>query len=398
MKPRTAIIGAGSSGIAALKALRDADLPTVCFEASDEVGGNWYFRNPNNRSAAYESLHINTDSELMAYSDYPMPEGTPDYPGHKPIHRYFRSYVEHFGLRDAIRFNTEVTRARRLADGRWRLDLAGGDSEEFDALLVANGHHWDPRWPEPYPGEFSGTQLHSHDYINPGEPVDMRGQRIMVVGMGNSAMDIACELCNPAIAEKLFLSHRRGVWILPKYLFGIPVTKLCTAPAWMPWRLGAALVSVLVRLSVGTPQQYGLKKPDHGWLQNHPTVSQDIFVRLGSGDILPRPGIRRFDGQEVEFTDGTRERVDIVIWCTGYKVSFPFFDADFLDTADNDLPLWMRMMRPDIDNLFFVGLCQPLGAIMPIAEAQGRFIAAVLSGRLTLPDRARMEREMAQER
>lgn len=393
-----AVIGAGSSGIAALKALGDQGLRATCFEASDDVGGNWYFRNPNRRSAAYESLHINTDSDLMSYADYPMPPDTPDYPGHKRIHQYFRDYVDHFGLRKAIRFNTEVQHARRLDDGRWQLDLSSGETAIFDALLVANGHHWDPQWPESYPGEIGCEQIHAHDYINPTDPIDMHGKRVMVVGMGNSAMDIACELCRPGIADPLLLSHRRGVWIMPKYLFGIPVTRLSRAPAWVPWRIGAALIGTLVRLAVGSPQRYGLARPDHGWLQNHPTVSQDIFVRLGSGDILPRPGIQRFDGRTVSFVDGSRDEVDVVIWCTGYRVSFPFFDPDFLSVQNNELPLWLRMVRPGIDNLFFIGLCQPLGAIMPIAEAQGRFVAGVLAGKLALPPMEKMETQMNRER
>jgi hypothetical protein len=397
--PRVCVIGAGSSGIAVVKALKDRGIPQVCYEKGDDIGGNWYFRNTNGMSAAYESLHINTDARLMEYRDYPMPPDTPDFPSHKVIKAYFDDYVGHFGLREHIRFNTEVTRAERGADGRWTVTLDDGSTEHFDALIVANGHHWDPRWPDPpYPGEFDGPQMHSHEYLNPREPVDFYGKRVLVVGMGNSAMDIACELSRPGIAEQLFLSARNGVWILPKYLFGLPMSRLGMLPHWVPWWLGSVLTRLAVNLNVGPPWRFGLPRPDHRMLQAHPTISQEIHIRLGSGDVIPRPGIRRLNGDRVEFTDGSEENIDVIVWCTGYKLSFPFFDPEFISAPGNDLPLWERMIRPGIDNLYFVGLLQPLGAIMPIAEAQGRFIGDHLAGRIALPDQAEMEEAMAKER
>jgi cation diffusion facilitator CzcD-associated flavoprotein CzcO len=398
-RPRVCVIGAGSSGIAVVKALKDRGIPHACFEKGDDIGGNWYFRNSNGMSAAYESLHINTDSKLMEYRDYPMPPDTPDYPSHHVIKAYFDDYAAHFGLREHIRFNTEVTRAERATDGSWAVTLDGGETERFDALVVANGHHWDPRWPDPpYPGEFDGPQIHSHQYLNPHEPLDFQGKRVLVVGMGNSAMDIACELSRPGIAEKLFLSARNGVWILPKYLFGIPMSRLGMLPHWLPWQLGGFLTRLAVTLNAGSPWRFGLPRPQHRMLQAHPTISQEIYMRLGSGDVLPRPGIRMLKGDRVEFTDGREERVDVIVWCTGYKLSLPFFDPGFISAPGNDLPLWERMIKPGIDNLYFVGLLQPLGAIMPIAEAQGHFIGDHLLGRIALPDEAEMERAMAKER
>jgi cation diffusion facilitator CzcD-associated flavoprotein CzcO len=328
-----------------------------------------------------------------------MPAATPDYPSHRVIMDYFNDYVDHFGLRETITFETGVEHARRREDGLWEVTLDTGETRLYDALIVANGHHWDPRWPEPaYPGEFDGPQIHSHAYLTPEEPVDCRGKRVLVVGMGNSAMDIACELSRPGLAEKVCLSARHGVWVVQKYVFGKPTTRLTAMPGWVPWRLNSWLTNLMLTLSVGKPWNYGLPKPDHRILQAHPTISHEIFIRLGSGDITPVPGIAELAGDKVRFTDGREEPFDVIIWCTGYKVSFPFFDPAFLSAPDNDLPLYERMIRPGLDNLYFVGLLQPLGAIMPIAEVQGRFIARHLVGEINLPPESEMREAMVKER
>ena len=212
--PTAAVIGAGSSGIAALKALHERGLDVTCFEASDRVGGNWVFGNRNGMSAAYRSLHINTSRERMQYADFPMPAAYPDFPRHDQIAAYFDAYVDHFGVRDRIRFETTVERAERAADGTWELTLRGGAVERFDMLLVANGHHWDKRMPEPaFPGAdaFEGEQLHAHDYV---DNAALHGKHVVVLGMGNSAMDIAVEASE--VAAGTYLAARRGAWIIPK--------------------------------------------------------------------------------------------------------------------------------------------------------------------------------------
>src|SRR5690349_6480948 len=191
--PSVCVIGAGSSGIAAAKALHERGIPFDCFEKSDQVGGNWVFGNRNGMSSAYRSLHINTSRERMEYSDFPMPKSYPDFPHHTHIAKYFDDYVEHFGVRDRIRFETGVEHAARRPDGVWEIALDTGETLRYDTLFVANGHHWDARWPEPaFPGsdEFEGVQMHSHDYKG-DDPNFFRDKHVVVLGMGNSAMDIA---------------------------------------------------------------------------------------------------------------------------------------------------------------------------------------------------------------
>ena len=397
--PRVAVIGAGACGLVSVKALTDANLSVECFEKGDRVGGNWVFKNKNGQSSAYRSLHINTSRERMQFRDFPMPKDYPDYPKHDLIARYFQDYADAFELQRQIHFETSVERAEPRAEGGFRLTLSTGSVEDFDALVVANGHHWDPAWPEPaIPGEFSGLELHSHSYLDPDEPHALRGKRILVVGMGNSAMDIASELGHPGVAEQVFLSARRGAWILPKYAFGKPIDQNTLLPSFIPVRTRRALAELWYRLAVGRPEDFGLPKPEHHLHEAHPTMSSDILTRLGSGDVRAKPALIEKDGPHVHFADGSVETVDVIIYATGYKVSFPFFSSDVVAPKANDLPLFLRIFPLNREDLFFVGLAQPVGAVMPLAEAQAKLIAELLSGGYDLPDVAERKRRTERER
>jgi hypothetical protein len=394
--PSACVIGAGSSGIAAAKALHERGIPFDCFEKSDRVGGNWVFGNRNGMSSAYRSLHINTSRERMEYTDFPMPKSYPDFPHHTHIAEYFDAYVERFGFRDKITFETGVEHAARDEDGVWTITLEGGEQRRYDALLVANGHHWDPRWPEPaFPGQFDGTQMHAHHYI---DNTDFRDKNVLVVGIGNSAMDIAVE--SSFVARKTFLSSRRGAYILPKYLFGRPLDQIGVNPLTplLPFAFRRAILMAMYRIGVGKVQDYGLPEPDHKIGEAHPTISADFLNRIAHGELAWKPNVTEFQGDSVKFEDGSVEQIDLIVWCTGYKVTFPFFDEQLIAAPENDLPLFRRVFKPGIDNLSFVGLLQPLGAIMPLAEAQGQWIAAYLRGEYHLPPRAQMEADMRRER
>jgi dimethylaniline monooxygenase (N-oxide forming) len=394
--PCACVIGAGSSGIAAAKALHERGVPFDCFELSDRVGGNWVFENTNRLSSAYRSLHINTSRERMEYADFPMPSDYPDFPHHTHIAKYFDDYVDHFGLRPRITFETGVEHADRRSDGVWEVRLTTGEERRYDALLVANGHHWDPRWPEPpFPGEFAGEQVHSHHYI---DNAPLRGQAVLVVGIGNSAMDIAVE--SSLVARRTYISSRRGAHVLPKYIFGRPFDQLLVS--WItpliPWPVRRTVMSAMYRISVGRVEDYGLPKPDHRIGEAHPTVSADFVNRLAHGELTWKPNVRELQGNRVRFEDGAVEQIDTIIWCTGYKVTFPFLDPELVSAPDNDLPLYKRVFKPGIENLFFVALLQPLGATMPLAEAQGKWIAAYLRGEYHLPPLAEMEEVTRRER
>jgi dimethylaniline monooxygenase (N-oxide forming) len=395
--PTVCVIGAGSSGIAAVKALHERGFEFECFEASDRVGGLWVYKNRNGKSAAYRSLHVNTSRRRMEYSDFPMPASYPDFPHHTKIAEYFDSYVDHFGFRDGITFETSVTRAERRADGRWEVSTDRGDTRTYDALVVANGHHWDARWPEPaFPGHdrFAGVQMHSHDYAG-DDPELFRDKSVVILGMGNSAMDIAVEAS--FVASDVFLAARRGSWVIPKYILGRPMDSM-QASARIPFAVRRRVQEALLRLVVGDMERYGLPKPDHRFLEAHPTVSDDVLSRVAHGEIVPKPNIAELTERTVRFTDGSEVDADVVVYCTGYKVTFPFLDPALISAPDNDLPLFRRVFHPDAGGIYFIGLLQPIGAIMPLAELQSQWVCDLLSGRYVLPPDAELRADIEAER
>ncbi len=397
---RVCVIGAGSSGIASCQVLGARGIEFDCFEKGSEVGGNWRYENDNGMSSAYRSLHINTSRGLMAYRTYPMPDSYPDYPNHFQIAAYFDEYVDHFGFRGRIAFRTEVI-AVEPVDGEWEVTVAGPEgkreSRRYAAVLVANGHHWDPRWPEPpFPGSerFEGEQMHAHHYR---EPEVLRGKRVLVLGIGNSATDIAVEASR--IADRTFLAMRRGAYVLPKYLNGKPTDEAASPILTrLPLPVQRFFIARMLGLTAGDMTSYGLPRPDHKLLEAHPTVSAELLSRLGHGDIEVKPNIDRFrGGNTVRFADGSEEEIDLVVYCTGYKISFPFFDPKLVSAPENRLALYRRVASVEHPGLYFIGLIQPLGAIMPLAEAQSEWVADLLEGRGALPPAAQMRKAVAAE-
>jgi hypothetical protein len=380
------IIGAGSSGIASCQVLAARGIPFDCFEKGSEVGGNWRYMNDNGMSAAYRSLFINTSRKLMEYKTYAMPDEYPDYPHHTQIAAYFDDYVDRFGLREKIKFKTEVTKVQPASEGGWEVVFNGG-SERYGAVLVANGHHWDARWPEPpFPGEFSGRQIHAHDYKT---PEGMEDKNVLVLGIGNSATDIAVETSR--VSKMTFLAMRRGAHVIPKYLKGRPTDELGSElTSRLPLAIQRQLYLRYLNTAQGAMDSYGLPRPDHKLLEAHPTISSDLLARIGHGRVTPKPNIERLEGDRVRFTDGSVEEIDVIVYCTGYKITFPFFPPGLIEAVDNRIALYRRVVDPDHPGLYFIGLIQPLGAIMPIAELQSEWVGDILEGKITLLSRDQM--------
>ncbi len=383
------IIGAGSSGISSCQVLQARGISFDCYERGSNVGGLWRYQNDSGLSSAYRSLYINTSRKVMEYRAYPMPEDYPDYPHHSQVANYFDDYVDHFGLREHIRFRTEVTDVRPVGGGGWDVATSRGQTHRYRAVMVANGHHWKPKLPS-FPGEYAGETMHSHDYKTPD---GFEGLNVLVVGFGNSAVDIACDTAR--VARQVYLSTRRGAHVLPKYLKGVPVDELVTpASSRLPFWFTRIMFMRLLKQAQGKMTDYGLPEPDHRLGEAHPTISSELLPAIGHGRVKPKPAIERLDGYSVRFADGSEEQIDVIVWATGYEISFPFLPPEVLEVEDNELPLYRMVVPPDIDGLYFIALLQPLGAMMPLAEAQSEWVADLLTGEAALPTRDEMWKEI----
>ena len=386
---KVCIIGAGSSGMVAAKVLQERGIAFDCFEKGSDIGGNWRYGNDNGLSAAYQSLTINTSKKRMAYSDFPMPADYPDFAHHSQILTYFENYVDHFHLREAITFNTSVTEVCPAGTNRWAVTLDNGETRYYRAVLVASGHHWFPRWPD-FPGEFKGTIIHAHDYRTP-EP--FKGKRVMVVGIGNSGVDLACEMGRHAAAA--FLSTRRSAHIIPKFALGRPLDEYTSSAfSSLPLRLQQLLYYYLLYLVRGDQREYGVPLPPNPILAEHPTVSQDLLHMVKAGLVTMKPNVARLMDRKVRFVDESEELLDAIIYATGYKITFPFLPPEVYQVQANEMNLYLNVAPPERPGLFFIGFIQPLGAIMPLAELQAQWVAGLLRGELSLPDKDALWREI----
>ena len=386
MTNKTCLIGAGSSGITVAKALLAQGVDFDCFEKGSGIGGNWRYNNDNQMSSAYKTLHINTSRDLMAYSDYPMPREYPDFPSHSQILQYFEDYVDYFGIRKHISFKNGVESVEAKEGGGYTVKTEDGQERVYKNVIVANGHHWDPRYPKPdFAGEFTGEIMHSHFYKTPEKFAD---KKVLILGIGNSGCDISCELSK--IAAKVTLATRSGAHVIPKYILGKPLDANGKALAGLPLGIQRGLFNFILKITRGKVEDYGLPTPKQRLFEEHPTVSNDLLNLIGHGRIHVKPNIQKYQGKTVFFEDGSSEDFDVIIYATGYKITFPFFDENFISAKDNKIQLYHHVVHPEKVGLYFVGLIQPLGALMPLAEVQGKWIAGLIKGTIKKPAKAAM--------
>ena len=389
------VIGAGPSGLAAAKALVDRGITFDWFEKGSMVGGLWRIDNDNGGAAAYQTLHLNSSRPLSEFPSYPMPGNWPDYPSHVLMAEYFQDFAERFGLTELVSFNTPVESVEpRPGPGRpgssgWSVTTPAG-TRTYRDVLVANGHHSEPHIPD-FPGEFSGTWFHAHEYV---EPEVFADKDVLVVGVGNSGMDISCDAAK--LANSVHLSTRHGVHVLPKYAFGRPIDQFGSPlSAYMPFPVERRLYELMVRMSAGRPEDRGLPKPDHRLLSAHPTVSSDLLDRVGHGDITMKPNIDRLDGDTVHFVDGTSAHVDVLVYATGYRITLPFFDSDLYDPAGNTMPLYQRVLTPALAHLYFIGFVQTVGSNIPLMEMQSDWVGDLITGAAVLASEDEITRWIA---
>ena len=166
--------------------------------------------------------------------------------------------------------------------------------------------------------------------------------------------------------------------------YGLPADKYFVTSPHIPLAWQRKVVQKMQFMTGSNPELYGLPKPNHKFFEAHPTQSVELPLRLGSGDIMPKPNVTRLDGATVHFEDGTSGDFDVIVYATGYNITFPFFDEDFISAPDNRIRLFKRMFKPGVDDLVFMGFAQAVPTLFPFVEAQARLLAAYAVGRYAL--------------
>lgn len=379
------VIGAGPSGITAIKNLLDKGLDVVAYDYNSDVGGNWIYNENESHSSVFETTHIISSKTLSQYEDFTFDDfedGIPDYPSHDQLRRYFQAYAKKFDLYPFIEFETLVKSCTLDENEKWTVttEKAGIEKvESFSHLVVCNGHHWLPRYPK-YPGEFSGEILHSH-HFKKADP--FKDKRVLVIGGGNSACDVAVETSR--VSKKTTISMRRGYRIVPKFLFGKPTDVVAGRMGFLPGFIKYFLSGLTVKLIQGSNKLYGLQTPDHKVAATHPTVNDELLYKLRHGKVYPKVDIERYDRNKVFFKDGSSDEFDVIIACTGFILAHPFFEMDFINYSEGDVPLYLKMLHEKYENLYFIGMFQPLGCIWPGSELQSKLAARAITGEWKRP-------------
>ena len=401
-----AIIGAGAAGLTCLKSLLEYDIQPVVFERSDRFGGLWKLNEDGQEpdTAAYRSLITNTSKQMMAFSDFPFEKEVADFPSRKVVSDYLKNYTEQFHLAEYIHFNTKVIHADKQPEGRFIVEVESeGNSEThtFDWLIIANGRHEKVSIPE-IDGldTFSGTVLHSRDYFS---PESFTGKRVLVVGAGSSAIDIASEVAE--IASGTLLSMRSPSWLVPRFIddkaYDLQLTKLSASlpKAVREKAFRSKLMNAYRQYDDEAIRQY-FGTPDHSLdLEKQRFVPNDLLLkRLEQGKLSVKPVIQSISGSQVTFEDGSTETVDTIIFATGYQIDIPFMESTFTGVENNYVPLYQQIFSPNTSHLAMCGMCYIVGPILPALEMQGRYIAEVVAGHTQLPSPEVMEAEVKKHR
>jgi thioredoxin reductase len=382
------VIGAGASGLAAVKNLREHGFAVDCYERETSVGGAWNWR--HDRSPVYAGTHLISSRPLTEFPDFPMPDTWPDYPHHTQVLSYLQRYAEHFGLSEHVWFGTEVVAVTPVGD-RWdvttRSTGGGGASrtQRYAAVVVANGHNWAPRRLD-VPGTFDKELIHASAYK---DPAVLRNRKVLIVGGGNTGCDIAVDAAQHAAT--VWHSTRRGYWYAPKYVAGRPADQVNAGTLkWrLPLRWRQWIFQRVLRLTVGDLTRYGLPAPDHRPFESHPIVNSQLPYYLGHGRIIPVPDVARLDGSAVELAGGRRIDPDLVITATGYRPRFEFLAPDLLDTDEDGRPdLHLHAFARRHPTLAVIGLIQSDGGLFPVAHWQSVAVARWLRLRVADPVRA----------
>jgi dimethylaniline monooxygenase (N-oxide forming) len=394
-KKSIGIIGAGAAGVCGAKHMLEAGCDVTVYEIGSNVGGMWVYNNDNGRSSAYKTLHINTARDLTNFSDLRFSPKVPPFPSHWDMAKYLKDYADHFGVTPNIRFNTKVVSIKpaathTAAKPRWRVETDTGTVTEHDSIIVATGHLTKPLEVPAFRDGFKGEYLHSHHYK---EPAAFVGKRVCVVGVGNSALDIASDLAmtSPGVT----LVARSNALIIPKLAFGRPFWDTIQPfyKPWVPAWVRTKALKALVYVIQGDMAELGFPSTAK---KVHATSNANIVNHIKYHRVTVKQGIEKIDGRNITFVDGKTAEFDTLIAATGYLIDLNFMDQTVIRNDDNALDLYMRIAPPDWPGLYFLAFFNSDTALNWICEGQIRWIREFEMGRAKLPSKDEMQAEIEQ--
>ena len=350
---RYCVVGAGPAGMVMARAFLREGVPFDWFERHDDVGGIWDLDAPG--SPMYASAHFISSRWTSGFYGHPMPDDLPDYPRWDAIRDYLRGFARTYGLYDHVTLGTAVERAEPLPGDRWRVRLSTGEVREYDGLVACPGVTWHPQRPV-LAGEdgFRGTVRHSSTFR---DGIELRGKRVLVVGAGNSGVDIACDAARHADAA--YLSVRRGYRFVPKHIAGLPTDALLTGRIDPPPGMVLSQdVDEMLDALVGDLTRFGLPAPDHEALSSHPIMNTQVLHHLAHGDLVAVPDVERLTATGARFVDGSEVELDEVLLATGYTYALPFLDESLLTWDRGHPQLWSNVCSREHDSLYVLGFVE----------------------------------------
>ncbi|MCL7047095.1 hypothetical protein MKW94_017246 [Papaver nudicaule] len=331
------IVGAGPSGLAVGACLQEKGISSVILERANCIASLWQLK-------TYDRLRLHLPKKFCELPLMPFPTHFPTYPMKQQFVSYLEDYAAKFNLNP--QFNETVVSAEfDKTVGFWRVKT-NGVKEDFEYicrwLIVATGENAEEVVPEiEGSDEFVGPIVHTSLYKS-GKVYC--GKKVLVVGCGNSGMEVCLDLCNYNAMPSLVV--RDTVHVLPRELLGKSTFGLSMwLLKWLPVRIVDRLLLVLTWLILGNTSQIGLNRPDLGPLElkgitgKTPVLDVGTLAKIRAGDIKVYPSVKRLARNSVEFIDGRSEDFDAVIMATGYKSNVPSWlkDKD-LFSEKNGLP------------------------------------------------------------
>ena len=370
--PKYAIIGAGPSGLAMAKILRDKGIAFHGYEASSGVGGLWDIS--RFESPLYPSTHLISSKRMTEFKVFPMRDDVPDFPHHSYVIDYFNSFAEQFKLNDFFSFNTRINAITKCNSG-WDIKLENGEIHTYKGVILATGTFSKSKLPK-YADKFEGEWMHSKNL----KSFDfLKDKRVLVVGGGNSGCDIAVEASR--IAESVCLSVDKGNYFVPKYIKGKPYDTL--AKNWtLPRFLKQRIDSFVLKNLVGDISRFGFPKPKHKMYQLHPVVNTQVLYQIGHGHIEVCKKIIDIKGTSVQFANEITRPFDVIIYATGYQLSYPYINNEYLNWQGYAPKLYLNIFNPKYPSLTVLGMVEATGLGWQGRYEQALLIASYIDARI----------------